>query len=165
MQHSILKSRLKEQIYSPPLRFFYQQLLADWSESIWNLRLQHLILLYLHYHNVYAHQTWSGGDLQLGGPTHKITWYFDHMILREIKTTSQTKTINLHETWYDGDFAWRATNHKVIQGSDHVVLQNHMKNENHYISTIRVPTATKLGRMVTYLNGLLPIKSHGFLIM
>ena len=33
-----------------------------------------------------------------------------------------------------------------------------------HISTTRVPIATKLGRMATYLYGLLPIKSHDPLI-
>ena len=41
-----------------------------------------------------------------------------------------------------------------------MVLQGHMTNKNHYISTTRVPMATKLGRMVTHLDGLLPLKSR-----
>ena len=35
-----------------------------------------------------------------------------------------------------------------------------MKNENHEISTTKLPLATELGKMVTYVNGLLPIKSQ-----
>ena len=42
--------------------------------------------------------------------------------------------------------------------------QNHVTNENH-ISTTRVPMATKLRRMVTYLDWLLPLKLHDPLIM
>ena len=42
--------------------------------------------------------------------------------------------------------------------------QNHVTNENH-ISTTRVPMATKLCRMVTYLDWLLPLKLHDPLIM
>ena len=38
--------------------------------------------------------------------------------------------------------------------------QDHVKNLKHYISTTRVPLATKLGRMITYFNRLLPIKSY-----
>ena len=42
-----------------------------------------------------------------------------------------------------------------------MVLQGHVTNENHYISTTRVPMATKLRRTVTYFDGLLRLKSHG----
>ena len=35
--------------------------------------------------------------------------------------------------------------------------QDNVANEKHCISTTRVSMATKLGRMVTYLNGLLPV--------
>ena len=45
-----------------------------------------------------------------------------------------------------------------------MVLQGHVKNKNHYISITRVPMATKLGRMMTSLDGLLPIMSHDPLI-
>ena len=41
--------------------------------------------------------------------------------------------------------------------------QDHVTNDKH-ISTTRVPMATKLGRMLAYLDGLLPIKSHDPLI-
>ena len=47
---------------------------------------------------------------------------------------------------------------------DHVVLQGHVKNKNHYISSTKVPMATKLGRMITYLDSLLPLKSQDPLI-
>ena len=60
---------------------------------------------------------------------------------------------------------WRAPNHKVIQCSNHMILQSCLTNKNHYISTTRVPMATKLGRMVICLDRLLPIESHGLLIM
>ena len=42
--------------------------------------------------------------------------------------------------------------------------QNHPKNWKHYISITRVSMATKLGRSVTCLDGLLPIKSNNPLI-
>ena len=38
---------------------------------------------YLHYHNVCGHQTWQGGELPWGSPTHKIIWPFDHMVLQD----------------------------------------------------------------------------------
>ena len=41
-------------------------------------------------------------------------------------------------------------------------LQHHLK---YYMSTTKMPIATKLGKIVTYHEGLLPIKSHDFLIM
>ena len=47
---------------------------------------------------------------------------------------------------------------------NHVVLQGYVTNENHYISTARVPLATKLGRMVTYNDGLVHLKLHDPLI-
>ena len=42
--------------------------------------------------------------------------------------------------------------------------QDHVTNLKQIISFIRAPLATKLGRMVTYIDGLLPIKSHELLI-
>ena len=54
-------------------------------------------------------------------------------------------------------------NHKVTQRPYHVVLQIHVTNKNH-ISTIRVPTVTKLRRIVAPFDGLLHIKSHNPLI-
>ena len=53
-----------------------------------------------------------------------------------------------HETWEGVDLSRRARNHKVTQRSDHVVLQNHVTNENNYISATRKLMATKVGRMV-----------------
>ena len=41
-----------------------------------------------------------------------------------------------------------------------MILQGHVSNKNHWISFTRVPMATKLDRIVTYLDGILPIKSH-----
>ena len=38
------------------------------------------------------------------------------------------------------------------------------RSGNHYISTIRVSMFTKLGRMVIYLDGLVPITTHDCLI-
>ena len=51
-----------------------------------------------------------------------------------------------------------------MQCVDQVVLKGHLTNKNHYISTTRVPMATKFGRMVALLEELLPMKSHDFLI-
>ena len=54
----------------------------------------------------------------------------------------------------------RGFNHKVIKRFDQVVLQDHLTNENFYICTTRVSMATKLGRMITYLDGLLATEAH-----
>ena len=62
--------------------------------------------------------------------------------------------------WWHGDLPWGIPKHKVIQRFDYVVSQGHVTNKSHYISTNTVPMANKLDRMVTYLDGLLPIKSH-----
>ena len=39
-----------------------------------------------------------------------------------------------------------------------MILQGHVTNENYYISTIRLTMATKLGRMVTYLDRVSTLK-------
>ena len=54
---------------------------------------------------------------------------------------------------------------KTLYNTDHAILQGHMTNNNQYISTIRVPMATRLGRMITFLDGLLSIKSDDPLIL
>ena len=41
-----------------------------------------------------------------------------------------------------------------------MVLQGHVTNQNHYISTKKVPMTNKFGRMIISVEGLLPIKSH-----
>ena len=46
-----------------------------------------------------------------------------------------------------------------MESPDHVVLPSHVTNENDYISTTRVPMATKLGRMVAHLDSCYP-QSH-----
>ena len=69
-----------------------------------------------------------------------------------------------HETWQDYVLSWRAPNNKVSQCPDHMILKSHVTNENHYISTTKVPLATKLGRMVTYFERLLTIKLYYTLV-
>ena len=62
------------------------------------------------------------------------------------------------------NLSWKAPNNKATQRPDHVVFQSHVINENHYISTTRVPMATKLSRMVTYFERVLTIKPFYALI-
>ena len=45
-----------------------------------------------------------------------------------------------------------------------MVFQDYITNQNHYISNTE-PMAARLGRMVTYFDGLLPIKSNNPLIV
>ena len=45
-----------------------------------------------------------------------------------------------------------------------MVLQGHVTNENHYISTTRVPMATKLGTIITQFDCFLAIEAYGSLI-
>ena len=45
-----------------------------------------------------------------------------------------------------------------------MVLLVHMTNKNHYISSTTVPLTTKLGRMMTCLDGFLPKRSYEPLI-
>ena len=44
-----------------------------------------------------------------------------------------------------------------------MVLQDYLINENH-ISTTTVPIVAKLGKLVTYIKGLIAIKSNNTLI-
>ena len=62
-----------------------------------------------------------------------------------------------HQTWQDGNFVWWASAYKVTWPFDEVFLQDHMTNQNLYISTTTVPMATKLRTMVTYLEGSYPL--------
>ena len=77
----------------------------------------------------------------------------------------QTKTIYLHyhnaygqKAWQDGVLPWATSTHKVTWPYNHVVLQDHVTNWKHIFSTMSM--ATKPGRIVTYLEWVLPIKSR-----
>ena len=64
-----------------------------------------------------------------------------------------------HQIWQTGTsagFDWNETN----QAGAYVITSRSRDNWQHYVSTIRVPMATKLCRMVMYLDELLLIKSH-----
>ena len=80
------------------------------------------------------------------------------------KNMSQLPQCLGHQTWQGGDLPRGALINKIRWPFHHEVWQDHVTNENHYFSTTRVPMTTKFGRMVTYLDGLLPTKSYGFLI-
>ena len=68
-----------------------------------------------------------------------------------------------HQTLQYGNLPWWVPTNKVILALDHVILQNHIINQNH-LSLLPLPIVTRLGRMVTYLEGLLTIKPYNTLI-
>ena len=43
-------------------------------------------------------------------------------------------------------------------------IKKSLSNQNHYISTTTIPMTNNLGRVVTYHEGLSPIKSHDTLV-
>ena len=61
-----------------------------------------------------------------------------------------------HQTWQAGNLPRWDTAHNVTWLFHHVVLWDHVTTWKH-ISTITVPMATNLGKLVTYPEGLLPI--------
>ena len=86
-------------------------------------------------------------------------------LLQQLKTLYLDFHIDYgYQTWLGGDLPWETPTHKVTWPFDHVVLQDHLINESHYISIIRVYMATKLDRIVTYLDGLLLLYTSDSLI-
>ena len=65
--------------------FFRQRwtVMAYLNESMWNLAFQPLKIFYLHYHITYDHQTWEGIDLPWRTQNDKVTWSFNHVVLRD----------------------------------------------------------------------------------
>ena len=108
-----------------------------------------------YFHSTNGYQTWKGGELPWGTPIYKVTWPFDHVVFWNQVTnyahyTSSTRVPECqvsHDTWKIVPWSWKITWQK-----------------NHYISPSKIPMATKLVRLVAYLEGLLPIKSNDTLI-
>ena len=64
--------------------FALQKLVVtDLGESMSKIVLQLLKQSYLHYRNVYGHQTWQEVNFLWGNSTHKVKWHFDHLVLRD----------------------------------------------------------------------------------
>ena len=61
-------------------------------------------------------------------------------------------------TGQNGDLRWGAPTYKVAWCFDQMFWQDDETNWNHCISNVTVPMDTRLGRMVIYLEGLLPIQ-------
>ena len=68
-----------------------------------------------------------------------------------------------HKTWQDSNLPQFPLTHKVKWPYDHLVLRYHVTMEKH-ISTATMLMTTKLGKMITYLEWLIPIKSHNCII-
>ena len=60
----------------------------------------------------------------------------------------------------DDNLSWLAPTHRVPWLFDYVFFSDHVTNQNYCISTVTVLMATKHGRMMTYFEGFLTIKSH-----
>ena len=43
--------------------------------------------LYLHFRNIYSHQTWHSSNLRSGDPIFKVMWTFEYVIIWEMKKT------------------------------------------------------------------------------
>ena len=68
------------------------------------------------------------------------------MLRRHIPSTHQQyHSVYGKQTWQNDELQWLAPIYEVTQPFGHVVLQNHLTNQNHYISTKTVPIATKPG--------------------
>ena len=87
----------------------------------WNLTLQPLMALYLHYRSTYGHQTLQNGDLSWGAQIYKGTW---RHLWSHVHTRPRDKQKRLylyfhrvydHQTWKDDDLPWRASTLKVTQ--------------------------------------------------
>ena len=95
----------------------------------------------------------------------------DPLIKCSFRSTLQTKSfisLLLQCPWSLNLAGWwltmRAHINTVIWPFNHLVFWDQVIYSKHYISTTRASIATKLVRRVTYLDGLLPIKSDGPLI-
>ena len=94
----------------------------------------------------------------------RMVTYLDEFLSIKLHYRFKFQSVYDHHVLQDGNLPWWAPTHKFKKRYDHVILQNLVINWNHYISTTTVPIATKFGRIVTYLEGLLSIKSYKALI-
>ena len=60
--------------------------------------------LTLYYHSAYGHQIWQGGNLLWVAPTHKATWPFNHVVVRDqTKTYLHYQSVYGQQTWLYGN--------------------------------------------------------------
>ena len=50
---------------------------------------------YFQLHKAYKHQTYHGGDLGWGDPTHQVTWHFDIVVTWQIKNVISPPSLDL----------------------------------------------------------------------
>ena len=95
-----------------------------------------LKLLYLYYHSAYIHQIWQAGGLPWVASTHIVTPLFGQVVVQDQVTN------------------W---NHYISTTTISVA-------EKHCTSTITFFIATKRRSLLTYIEWLLPTKSHTYII-
>ena len=132
--------------------------MADLWHGMWNIALQPLKTLYHHYHNAYDHQTYQGGGLPWGAPTHKVTWSFGHVssdIMWQTKNISVAKVPIANKpsrmvTCLEGPLSIKLVD-PLLTWSYEITAQ--IKT---FISPL--PPFTKLGKMVIYVERLSTMK-------
>ena len=70
-----------------------------------------------------------------------------------------------HQIWQAVISGGYDSNETSQVGADDVIKLRSRDKLKYFISTTKVPMATRLGRIVTYVDGLLPIKSHDHLVI
>ena len=110
---------------------------------------------------------WTGWKSGWWVPTHKVAWFFDHVVLQDHVTnwkyfisTAPVPMATKHSRMVRF-IPWEAPNQWVSQPweapkyFDPVIMQGQVANKNYYISATRVPMNIRLGRMITCFDGLL----------
>ena len=96
-----------------------------WSRGLARSR-DRLKPLYLHWHNVYGHQTCSDGDIPCQTVNHKVIRNFEHVILQgHVTKKSFISLLYFYygkQTWQNDDFAWWVPTYNVTWPFDHVAL-------------------------------------------
>ena len=86
--------------------------MADLRESMWNIVLQTIKILHLHYHIAYGHQTWQSRELPEETPFRKVTGLLRQVVLQDYQVvwSCNLKTFYLHyqnayghQSWQGGD--------------------------------------------------------------
>ena len=76
-----------------------------------------------------------------------------YLALQPRKTCLHYHNAYGHQIWQDSNLPLEAPTHKVTWLFDLVIQWDHVTNKNQCISATTVPMETKLGRMLTYLDG------------
>ena len=101
--------------------------------------------LFVHFYKTYDHQIWKA-----------VTFTgFDSN--EKLKTYIHYQSAYSHQTLPNGNLPRWTPAHKVTWPFDHVVFWGRLTTWNHYISITTMPMATKLGKLVTWHEGLPPI--------